>query len=70
MDDKIKILCTRCQNAFRLRAGSLVPGYQSQCPRCSRMITFDNNSDDIGIRRAMTAARRFKSGFIPETQSK
>jgi hypothetical protein len=71
MDDKIKVLCTRCRNAFRARAGSLVPGYQCQCPNCNRMITFDSSSDDIGVRRALTAARRLKTGFIPEeTKSK
>jgi hypothetical protein len=71
-NDRIKVSCTRCRNIFRERAKSLRPGYQAQCPHCSRMITFDENSDDLGVRRALTAARRARTGFVaptPESES-
>lgn len=65
--DRIKVSCTRCRNSFRERVHNLRSGYQVQCPHCSRMITFDENSDDLGVRRALTAARRIRTGFVAET---
>jgi len=64
--DKIKVSCTRCRNSFRERVRNLRPGFQMQCPHCYRMITFDESSDDLGVRRALTAARRARTGFVPE----
>lgn len=65
-DDRIKVSCTKCKNSFRERARNLRSGYQTQCPHCYRMITFDDGSDDIGVRRALTQARRVRTGFVPE----
>jgi hypothetical protein len=65
--DRIKVQCTKCKNSFRERVRNLRSGYQVQCPNCARMITFDENSDDLGVRRALTAARRIRTGFIAET---
>ena len=66
-DDRIKVSCTKCKNSFRERARNLRSGYQTQCPHCYRMITFDEGSDDLGVRRALTQARRVRTGFVPET---
>ena len=48
--DRIKVQCTKCKNSFRERVRNLRSGYQAQCPNCSRMITFDEGSDDLGVR--------------------
>jgi hypothetical protein len=65
--DRIKVHCTKCKNSFRERVRNLRSGYQAQCPTCSRMITFDENTDDLGVRRALTQARRIRTGFFVET---
>jgi len=66
-DDRIKVNCSKCRNSFRERARNLRSGYQTQCPHCYRMITFDDSSDDLGVRRALTQARRVRTGFFAET---
>jgi NAD-dependent SIR2 family protein deacetylase len=66
-DDRVKVSCTKCKNSFRERVRNLRSGYQTQCPHCYRMITFDDGSDDIGVRRALTQARRIRTGFVAET---
>ena len=65
--DRIKVSCTKCKNTFRERVRNLRSGYQVQCPHCYRMISFDDSSDDIGVRRALTQARRIRTGFVAET---
>jgi NAD-dependent SIR2 family protein deacetylase len=65
--DRIKVNCTKCKNTFRERVRNLRSGYQVQCPHCYRMITFDESSDDTGVRRALTQARRIRTGFVAET---
>ena len=63
--DRVKILCTRCKNPFRVRVGDCRDGHQAQCPSCYRMITFDSGSEDVGVKRAMTEARRIRTGYVP-----
>ena len=65
--DRIKVQCTRCRMPFREKVSNLREGYQRQCPNCNRMITFDNDSQDVGVRRAMTEARRIRNGYVPPT---
>jgi late competence protein required for DNA uptake (superfamily II DNA/RNA helicase) len=65
--DRIKVSCTKCKNSFHERVRNLRSGYQVQCPNCLRMITFDESSDDLGVRRALTQARRIRTGFVAET---
>ncbi len=65
--DRVKVNCTKCKNSFRERVRNLRSGYQVQCPHCYRMITFDESSDDIGVRRALNQARRIRTGFVAET---
>jgi hypothetical protein len=70
MNDKIKILCSRCHTPIRAKARSLLEGYQMQCPGCDRMITFSVDSSDANVRRAMTAARRARNGWVmPEASA-
>lgn len=65
--DRVKVNCTKCKNSFRERVRNMRSGYQVQCPHCYRMITFDESSDDLSVRRALTQARRIRTGFVAET---
>jgi hypothetical protein len=67
MENKVKVLCTRCRLPFRERASQLKEGHQAQCPNCNRLITFSSDSADIGVRKAMTEARRIKYGLPAPT---
>jgi hypothetical protein len=60
MTDRIKILCPNCKKPFNERAQRLREGYQTQCPHCMRLITFDSSSEDPNIRRPLKAARDFR----------
>ena len=69
METKIKVQCTRCRLPFRERANQIKEGYQAQCPNCSRLITFSIDSADVGVRRAMTEARRIRYGVSTSTEN-
>jgi hypothetical protein len=56
-DDRIKILCSKCNKPFSEKAPRLRTGYQVQCPHCMKLITFDSSSEDPNIRRPLKAAR-------------
>jgi DNA-directed RNA polymerase subunit RPC12/RpoP len=60
MEDRIKIMCTKCRKPFGERAQRLRTGYQVQCPHCMKLITFDSSSEDPNIRRPLKAARDFR----------
>jgi len=60
MTDRIKILCPQCKKPFTERAQRLREGYQTQCPHCIKLITFDSSSEDPNIRRPLKAARDFR----------
>jgi DNA-directed RNA polymerase subunit RPC12/RpoP len=57
MTDRIKIICSKCRKNFNERAQRLKSGYQTQCPHCMKLITFDSGSEDPNIRRPLKAAR-------------
>jgi DNA-directed RNA polymerase subunit RPC12/RpoP len=60
MNDRIKIMCSKCKKPFTERAQRLREGYQMQCPHCMKLITFDSSSEDPNIRRPLKAARDFR----------
>jgi predicted nucleic acid-binding Zn-ribbon protein len=60
IDDKIRIRCSKCSTVFRERAQRVRNGFQTQCPNCLRLITFDNASEDSNIRRALKSAREVR----------
>ena len=66
MVEKIKIHCTRCRNFFNERLKNLRSGHPSTCSSCGRLIIFEENSDDAGIRKAMTEARRRKYALMAQ----
>ena len=57
MTDRVKCVCSNCRKPFSERASRLKGGYQTQCPNCMRLITFDSGSEDPNIRRPLKAAR-------------
>lgn len=57
IDEKVKIRCPKCVQVFRERAQKVRDGFQTNCPHCNRMITFDGNSEDRNIRRALLSAK-------------
>jgi DNA-directed RNA polymerase subunit RPC12/RpoP len=60
MDDRIKIICSKCSKVFRERASPIRNGFQMQCPHCMKLIIFDSGSEDPKIRRPLKAAREFR----------
>jgi DNA-directed RNA polymerase subunit RPC12/RpoP len=57
IDEKVKIKCTKCSQIFRERAQRLRPNFQTNCPHCNRLITFDPTAEDRNIRKALSAAK-------------
>jgi hypothetical protein len=68
IDDKVKIKCTKCSQVFRARAQRIRADFQLNCQHCNRLITFDINSEDRNIRRALSSAKEVRA--ILEAQSK
>jgi predicted nucleic acid-binding Zn-ribbon protein len=60
IDDKTRIKCSKCSTVFRERAQRIRNGFQTQCPNCLRLITFDTASEDSNIRRALKLAREVR----------
>lgn len=57
LDEKIKIKCTRCSQMFRERAQRVRDGFQTNCPHCNRLITFDATVEDRNVRKALSNAK-------------
>ncbi|MFZ0765640.1 hypothetical protein [Bradyrhizobium sp.] len=60
LDEKIKIKCTKCSQVFRDRAQRVRNGYQTNCPHCNRLITFDMSAEDRNIRKALIGAKELR----------
>jgi hypothetical protein len=60
IDEKIKIKCGKCSQVFRERAQKVRDGFQTNCPHCNRLITFDINAEDRHIRKALTSAKELR----------
>jgi hypothetical protein len=60
IDEKVKIKCTKCSQIFRERAQRLRPNFQTNCPHCNRLITFDPTVEDRNIRKALSAAKELR----------
>ena len=71
IDEKVRIKCTKCSQVFRERAQKIRNGYQTNCPHCNRMITFDSSSEDRNIRRALISAKEVRTALEarPKSQS-
>jgi hypothetical protein len=60
VEEKVKIKCTRCSQVFRERAQKVRDGFQTNCQHCNKLITFDNNSEDRNIRKALMSAKEVR----------
>lgn len=60
IDEKVKIKCTKCSQIFRERAQRLRPNFQTNCPHCNRLITFDPTAEDRNIRKALLNAKELR----------
>jgi DNA-directed RNA polymerase subunit RPC12/RpoP len=56
----IKIVCGNCTAAFKEHHSKIRSGSSVSCPDCSRPTVFDSNSEDLNIKKILTAARRFR----------
>jgi DNA-directed RNA polymerase subunit RPC12/RpoP len=57
---KVEIICGKCSNTFKEHHSKIRSGLSVTCPACTKPIVFDSNSEDLNIRRTLTAARRFR----------
>jgi hypothetical protein len=57
---KIKIVCGKCTKTFNEHHSKIRSGLSVTCPACAQPIVFDSNSEDLNVRKALTAARRFR----------
>jgi len=60
IDEKVKIKCTKCSQVFRERAQRVRSGFQTNCPHCNRLITFDATAEDRNIRKALLSAKELR----------
>jgi predicted nucleic acid-binding Zn-ribbon protein len=63
LDDKVKIKCTKCSQVFRERAQRVRPGFQTNCPHCNRLITFDPTIEDRNVRKALLGAKEIRTAM-------
>ena len=66
IDEKVKIKCPKCSQVFRERAQRIRNGFQTNCPHCSRLITFDTSSEDKNIHRALKSAKEVRMALQPQ----
>jgi len=71
IEEKVRIKCTKCSQIFRERAQRIRNGYQTNCPHCNKLITFDISSEDRNIRRALMSAKEVRMALEarPKTES-
>jgi hypothetical protein len=60
MLDTVQIKCTRCKNVFRERAKRMQNGHSRQCPCCEVVLFFEEDTQDVNMKRAMRTARRVR----------
>jgi predicted nucleic acid-binding Zn-ribbon protein len=60
IEEKVKIKCTKCSQVFRERAQRVREGFQTNCPHCNRLITFDMSGDDRNVRKALSSAKELR----------
>ena len=63
LDEKVKIKCTKCSQIFRERAQRVRPGFQTNCPHCNRLITFDPTLEDRNVRKALLGAKELRQAI-------
>ncbi len=69
IDEKVRIKCTKCSQVFRERAQRVRDGLQTNCAHCNRLMTFDSNSEDRNIRKALASAKDVRSALEAQRRS-
>ncbi len=69
IDEKVRIKCTKCSQIFRERAQRVRNGLQVNCAHCNRLITFDSNSEDRNIRKALLSAKEVRLAVEAQRRS-
>ena len=61
MEDKIKIRCPTCTRVFKEKCSRVRDGSQVNCLNCNKLITFNPDTEDAFLRRALKAAREMRT---------
>jgi hypothetical protein len=69
IDEKVKVRCPKCLQVFRERAQRIKSGFQTNCPHCNRLITFDTSLEDRNILRALKSAKELRMAIDAQTNS-
>ena len=69
IDEKVRIKCTKCSQVFRERAQRVRDGLQINCAHCNRLISFDSNSEDRNIRKALLSSREVRLALEVQRRS-
>jgi len=69
IDEKVKIKCAKCSQVFRERAQKIRNGFQTNCQYCNRLITFDTNSEDGNIHRALKSAKEVRMALEAQPEN-
>jgi predicted nucleic acid-binding Zn-ribbon protein len=69
IDEKVRIKCTKCSQVFRERAQRVRDGLQTNCAHCNRLITFDSNSEDRNIRKALLSSKEVRLALEAQRRS-
>jgi predicted nucleic acid-binding Zn-ribbon protein len=60
MLDTVQVTCTRCKTVFRERAKRMQSGYSRQCPCCEVVLFFEEDTQDVNMKKAMRSARQVR----------
>jgi predicted nucleic acid-binding Zn-ribbon protein len=60
MLDTVQVKCTRCKTVFRERAKRMQSGYSRQCPCCEVVLFFEEDTQDVNMKKAMRNARHVR----------
>ena len=69
IDEKVRIKCTKCSQVFRELAQRVRDGLQTNCAHCNRLITFDSNSEDRNIRKALLSSKEVRLALEAQRRS-
>ena len=56
--ETIKVQCSQCGKETKERAQKIRSGHKMTCPFCKKIISFESESTDANIRKALGAARQ------------
>jgi endogenous inhibitor of DNA gyrase (YacG/DUF329 family) len=60
MNELIRVQCPKCGGTMKAKARNIRGRFSMPCTHCSTAITFESESTDSSIRRALSQARRLR----------